>query len=183
MTDDTIAHSVCQKQIRGFPFRIEQRFNVIDYTQPLFFVPECFMQLLFTDLSQDPFSQMTKRGVTQIMGIGNSLNQFRIQAQILTNRSTDRSDLIDMFDAGANMIILCRKKHLRLMFQSAICRRMNDTRKIAAKFRAEVIGPVIQVSPAGNSRLPVRMMRIHPYRRKRLFHLHPFYLFLYCLYT
>ena len=47
----------------------------------------------------------------------------------------------------------------------------------------EVIGPVIQVPPAGNSRLPVRMMRIHPYRRKRLFHLHPFYLFLYCLYT
>ena len=168
--DNAVADSVGQHHVFHFPGWVQQRFHIVDDAEALSFVPKRLSQLGLADAAQYPFAQMAERRVAQVVAVGNGADELRIQPQIPADGTAYGRDVIDVLNARADMVVFRRKKHLGLVLEAAVGRRMKDARIIAAKFRAEISFPPIQAALTADGNLPVPMMLVHAYRSKGLFH-------------
>ena len=163
MADDAVADGVGEHEILRLPCWVEERLDVVYDAQALLFMPEGFTQLIFADVAQHPFAQVAEGRMAQVVAVGDGADELRVQAQVTADSRAHGIDVVHMLDARTDMVVLRRKEDLSLAFQSAVGRTMEDTRKIAAEFRAEIAIPMVQGTTARNSLFPMRMMLVHAF--------------------
>ncbi len=91
------------------------------------------------------------------MGHRNGLGQFGVQSQIVCHGIAKGFDVIDMFNAGTDVIVLGGIKGLCFVFQTAKCRCMNNAGIIPSERRADLPFPLIQGTLSGSHLFILRM--------------------------
>ena len=143
MANNSVSDGVCQIEILVMPIGAFKCLYRIDEAKAISLVPEGLPDFLFGELSYVCFASMAKGRVTEIVSDRNGADQFSVQSEVLRNRVAHCGNDIDMFDSGANMIILGCEEYLGLVLQTPIRCAMKDSIVVACECTSDIIRPTI----------------------------------------
>ena len=101
-------------------------------------MPEGRQAVLFCQLFEHRFSLMPEGGVTEVMACGDGAGKFRIETEIGGNGVADRFHMLDMFDAGADVVVGHIEEDLRFALQPTVGQRVQNAVIVPLKGRTDM---------------------------------------------
>ena len=145
MGNDTVPH--LERKVQSTRISARPLFEQIDDSKALKLMPEDDIRIVFLRTAlQHLFTGVSERCMAKVMAECDRLNKIEVQVQRAGDRGGNILYIDDMFETGADMVILRIKEHLCLVPEPSESLTVDDTACIPLERRSDKTGFFVESS-------------------------------------